>query len=314
LHDAVIFRIGTSGYSYPGPPPKGWFGAFYPQSKGKRFDALEYYSRYFDVVEINSSFYGPPTPAMAEGWVKKTSPGFEFAVKLWQKFTHPSKIGQGNARGGWEAITQDDIDLCRKGFQPLAESGKLAALLLQYPASFDASPENTDKLSDTLKAFADYPLAVELRHRSWSDNPESTKQILEERRATLALIDEPKFQSSIRQSTDSIGDMLYFRAHGRNAAMWWDNKESWERYDYCYSWEEIKKIADKIKTATIMRPEIRKALVFFNNHARGQSAVNALMLSHAMGLPVKNAPNEALTQAFPQISEIIPRTPKDTLF
>src|SRR5437773_11986026 len=81
-------KIGTSGYSYPGPAPKGWAGTFYPV-QGRRFDALEYYSRFFDVVEINSSFYRPPAPAMAEAWVGKTPDDFEFAVKLWQKFTHP---------------------------------------------------------------------------------------------------------------------------------------------------------------------------------------------------------------------------------
>src|ERR671924_609143 len=84
-------RIGTSGYSYPGPPPKGWSGVFYPQNRGKRFDPLEYYSQIFNVVEINSSFYGPPSEKMAEAWVRKTPADFAFTVKLWQKFTHPKK-------------------------------------------------------------------------------------------------------------------------------------------------------------------------------------------------------------------------------
>lgn len=86
-------RIGTSGYSYPGPPPKGWSGVFYPQTKGKRFNELEYYSSFFNAVEINSTFYRPPAPTMAGAWVTKAPAHFQFAIKAWQKFTHAKKVG-----------------------------------------------------------------------------------------------------------------------------------------------------------------------------------------------------------------------------
>src|SRR5919108_2303649 len=231
-------RIGTSGYSYPAPPPKGWSGVFYPQNRGKRFDPLEYYSQIFNVVEINSSFYGPPSEKMAEAWVRKTPADFAFTVKLWQKFTHPKKIGQGTSRGEWEAINKDDLDLFRAGIQPLADSGKLAAILLQYPAGFYCSPENIEKLHTTLNYFPQYPRAVELRHKSWSERAEETTALLEQNESTWVFIDEPKFASSARQNFDPVGKMLYFRAHGRNVQKWWNHKESWERYDYCYSREE----------------------------------------------------------------------------
>ena len=68
--------------------------------------------------------------------------------------------------------------------------------------------------------------------------------MLEEYRTGWALIDEPKFDTSIRQGLNTLGDTFYFRAHGRNAKAWWNPKESWERYDYFYSRDEIKKIAD----------------------------------------------------------------------
>ena len=87
------FKIGTSGYSYPGDPPKGWYGVFYPETRSKNLNELEYYSQFFDTVEINSTFYRPPSPAMSKAWAKKTPANFEFAVKVWQKFTHPKKIG-----------------------------------------------------------------------------------------------------------------------------------------------------------------------------------------------------------------------------
>ena len=77
-------RIGTAGYSYPGLPPKGCHGAFYPQSKGKRIDELEYYSQIFNTVEINPSFYGPPSERMANARVRKTPEDLIFILKLWQ--------------------------------------------------------------------------------------------------------------------------------------------------------------------------------------------------------------------------------------
>ena len=171
-----IIRIGTAGYSYPGPPPKGWHGVFYPQARGKRIDELEYYSRIFNTVEINSSFYGPPSERMAHAWIRKTTADFLFTLKLWQKFTHPMKIGQGNSKGQWESTTQADVDLFKTGIHPLAASGKLGAIVLQYPAGFYCSPENVGRLSSTLRVFSEYPRAVELRHRSWSDRTSQQKR------------------------------------------------------------------------------------------------------------------------------------------
>jgi uncharacterized protein YecE (DUF72 family) len=78
------FKIGTSGYSSPGQPPKGWYGVFSPEIRGKRLDELEHYSQFFDTVEINSTFYRQPSPGMAKAWEKKTPPTFEFAGMEWQ--------------------------------------------------------------------------------------------------------------------------------------------------------------------------------------------------------------------------------------
>lgn len=294
-------RIGSSGYSYPGPPPKGWFGAFYPEISAKRIDQLEYYSELFNVVEINSSFYGPPSEKVAQAWVRKTPADFVFTVKLWQKFTHPSKIGQRGSSEEWKPIDRDDLELFQAGLQPLAEAGKLGALLLQYPAGFHCSPENLDKLQNSLAYFPHYPKAVELRHKSWSESGEETGALLEQHRATWVLIDEPKFASSIRQKFEPVGGMLYFRAHGRNAQKWWNHKESWERYDYCYSRDEIKKMADRIKDATA-KPGTQRAFIFFNNHARANAAVNAIMLSQELQIPLKAMPSEALVAKFPQLA------------
>lgn len=94
LDPAKDIKIGTSGYSYPGPPPKGWYGAFYPEQKPKGFDELKYYSQIFNTCELNNTFYRIPSAQVAKGWAAKTPSDFAFVIKLWQKFTHPMKIGK----------------------------------------------------------------------------------------------------------------------------------------------------------------------------------------------------------------------------
>ena len=142
LDPARDIKIGTSGYAYPGPPPAGWYGTFYPERKRKGFDELGFYAAIFNTCEINNSFYRPPSAAVAKAWVQKTPDDFSFVLKLWQKFTHSMKILRNSAREQWEPPTQADFDEFRAGILPLAEAGKLGALLLQYPAGFHFSEEN----------------------------------------------------------------------------------------------------------------------------------------------------------------------------
>ena len=294
--------IGTSGYSYPGPPPKGWKGAFYPDVKGITSDELEYYSQIFNAVEINNTFYRPPSKAIASRWAAKTPADFVFSIKVWQKFTHPMKILGKAPAEHWEPVTQEDFDEFRAGILPLAEAGKLGVLLLQYPAGFHCSPESVDTVARTLRWFYDYPKVVELRHKSWSEQSAATRALLMENRASGVIIDEPKFGTSIRQDWEVIGDIFYFRAHGRNAKAWWNPKEAWQRYDYLYSREEIKIQAERIKGA-VGAPGVKKAFAFYNNHARANAAANAIMLSQELGVRLKAMPAEAMLASFPQLAQ-----------
>ena len=300
LNPARDIKIGTSGYAYPRAPAKGWYGAFYPDKKKKGFDELNYYAQIFNTCEINTTFYRPPSPKIARTWADKTPDDFSFAVKLWQKFTHPMKISRNKSADKWEMASQSDFDEFRAGILPLAEAGKLGALLLQYPAGFHCSAENLEKVESTLRWFYDYPKVVELRHKSWSEKNSEIKRLLLENRASGVLIDEPKFAASIRQPAETIGEIFYFRAHGRNAKAWWNPKEPWERYDYLYSREEIKKHAARIKTAA-GKPGVKKAFAFYNNHARANAPANAIMLSQELGVRLKAMPPEAMVTKFPDL-------------
>ena len=308
-------RIGTSGYSYPGPAPQGWYGVFYPEKKAKKFDELAFYSSFFDSVEINSTFYRPPAPGIAEAWAKRSPADFEFAVKVWQKFTHPMKLGEETGEKGrnWEAPTQADVELFKRGVGPLSDCGKLGVLLFQYPPGFHYSEENAEKLGWTLDVFKDYPKAVELRHRSWSDKGAETKRLLGQCGATWAVIDEPKFASSVVQGFEPMGNIFYLRLHGRNREKWWSHKEAWERYDYFYGPEEIRSLAGGVGEAAEKSPRA-KIYVLFNNHARGQAVADAVMLKRELGQEVAAALPESLVRAYPQLAGFGRVQDRDTLF
>jgi uncharacterized protein YecE (DUF72 family) len=195
---------------------------------------------------------------------------------------------------------QKDFDEFRSGILPLAESGKLGVLLFQYPISFHYSPKNIESIEKVLRSFYDYNKVIELRHKSWGEEGAEVKRLLEEYRASEVLIDEPKFGTSIRQQPEVIGDILYFRARGRNAKKWWHAKESWERYDYLYSRPEIKQHAKRIKAAA-STPGVKKAFAFYNNHSRANAPANAIMLSQELGVRLNGMPSEAMVSTFPDL-------------
>jgi uncharacterized protein YecE (DUF72 family) len=271
--------IGTSGWSYPRGAGT-WKGYFYPTGK---INELEYYSQFFNTVEINSSFYRPPNPGYVYNWARQVPAGFLFTVKLWQKFTHPKMYEE--ATGEAAVISQDDVNLFKKSIEPLARYGKLGALLAQFPPSFKNDGFGQQVLGAVIKTFSEYRLAVELRHRSWSDD-ENTARFLRENDVSWVQIDEPKFKTSIAAEVPITADMAYFRFHGRNAEMWWKG-DSETRYKYLYSAEEISELADKVKTGS-EKADLTFAL--FNNHWQGYAPRNAVDIMKVLQLPFKEIP------------------------
>ena len=147
-------------------------------------------------------------------------------------------------------IDVDAIDTYRRGIEPLATTGKIGALLAQFPPSFKQNAESQGYLDALLERFRDYPIAVELRHRSWSDDFASTLLLLNSHNAALTQIDEPKFRFSIRQDRlPNIEGFYYMRLHGRNAAQWWKHDKSEDRYNYLYSANELTPFAETADAA-----------------------------------------------------------------
>ncbi|HEY7472808.1 MAG TPA: DUF72 domain-containing protein [Gemmatimonadota bacterium] len=255
--------IGPAGWSY-----EDWKGVVYPAGAGRRFDPLEYLARYFDVVEINTSFYRPPPAAWTRSWARRVEdhPRFRFTAKLWRGFTHEQGAPPSNA----------DLDAFREGIDPLAEEDRLLAILAQFPWSFRNEPEERARLAAILDAFADYPLVVEVRHASW-DEPE-TLAWLRERGVGLAAIDQPLHEGSLGPVDRRTGPVAYYRFHGRNFEAWFaEGRPSHERYDYLYDEEELEPWVRRIEAAAA-DARVKAVIAITNNHYQGQAAVNALQL------------------------------------
>ena len=316
-------RIGTSGWNYPAG--KGtWNGLFYPATRSKKagtagFDELRFYAEHFNTVEVNSTFYGQPRADVTAAWAARTPPGFEFSLKLYQKFTHPKMFREAalKAAPGSEGtlldllaqVTRSDIDDFRAGIEPLASAGKLGAILAQFPASFKDSAASRDYLSQLLRLFGEYSVAVELRHRSWSDAVGETLALLNGFNAAWVQIDEPKFHFSIRQNyLPNVTGFYYMRLHGRNVAQWWRHDKSEDRYNYLYSGDELKEFAE---TAGAAKELVKKSYLYTNNHFAAKSVVNTVMLKAQLGEPIEGEYPPELVERYPEIRDlVILSTPK----
>src|SRR5215475_5230231 len=279
-----IIRIGPAGWSY-----KDWEGVVYPQKPGKSFDPLAYLARFFDTIEINSSFYRPPAPTTTKSWATRVAANkkFVFTAKLHRVFTHE----RGKA-------TKKDEKEYRQGMDVLAKAGKLGAVLLQFPWSFKNTPDDRVYLGKLLEKFSDYPLVLEVRHRSW--NSPEVYEWLTERGVGICNIDQPVFAKSIRPAALTTSPVGYVRLHGRNYQNWFREKAPRdERYNYLYSHDELEPWLKRIKEVA---QETRETYVITNNHFRGQAIVNALELKSTFA--EKRVPAPApLFAHYPQLAE-----------
>ena len=258
-----MIRYGPAGWMYD-----DWAGIVYPQPKPKKFDPLQYLAGYFDTIEVNSTFYRPPTPKTTASWLRRVeeNPRFRFAAKLYRRFTH-------DRASAW---TAGEVAEVRAGFDPMLESGRLGAVLLQFPWSFRRTDENRQWLADLLRAFGHYPLVLEVRHESW--NTPALFDTLAERGIGFVNIDQPLFRDSIAPSAHATSPVGYVRVHGRNYRDWFREKAGRdERYDYLYTAEELRPWAERTKEIA-NDPATEDVFVVTNNHYRGKAVANALML------------------------------------
>lgn len=284
MSNKPLIRVGPAGWSY-----KDWEGVVYPEKPGPRFDPLEYLARFFDTIEINSSFYRPPATTTAQSWARRVRANahFAFTAKLHRLFTHDR--GKANA---------NDEKEFRVGIDPLASEGRLGALLLQFPWSFKNTDEDRSYLGRLLEQFRDYPLVVEVRHTSW--NTPEIYEWLEERAVGICNIDQPIFSRSIRPASLSTSPIGYVRLHGRNYQNWFrESAPRDDRYNYLYSVDELDPWITRIRDVA---RQTHETYVITNNHFRGQAVVNALEIKSTLVEHKIPAP-APLFETYPRLQE-----------
>ncbi len=245
-----MIKIGTSGFSYP-----DWIGTVYPPGLSER-QHLAFYAQEFSTVEINMTYYRVPDVATVQGWIRKTPEGFLFSVKAHQDLTH-----------GREA---PDFAAFVAAVQPLAEAGRLACVLAQFPYSFHPTPANRNYLKRLRDGLDGLPAVVEFRHAGWVN--QATYDLLAGLGLGFCCVDEPQLRGLMPPVAIATGPIAYVRFHGRNSAKWYNHQEAWERYNYTYSTAELSEWVPRLRQ---LDAKAELTLVYFNNHYAGQAVRGA---------------------------------------
>ena len=274
--------IGTAGWSYP-----HWNGLVYPKMYGSGFHPLEFLSRRFDTVEINSSFYQHLKPEVVRLWMKKVeaNPRFQFTAKLHQRFTH-SRL-----------LEEAEVAAFAEGLRPMLRAKKLGALLMQFPWSFRFTAENKDFFIKLRRAFHEFPLVAEMRHSSWM--AEEAVGVFLDYRVGFCNIDQPEYTRAMPPTSYLTSGVGYVRLHGRNPqnslGAYSRDSQRVRQHDYLYSEAELAEWTKRIEHISRFADS---TFVIFNNDAQGKSVVNALQLRSIMGGGRATAPKE-LRRKFP---------------
>src|SRR5262249_7406098 len=264
------------GWSY-----KDWDGVLYPpEVTRKKIHPVEFLARYFDVIEINTSFYGHIRPELGRLWCRKAAavnPDFLFTAKLHRSFTHSPLAVMEPTSAASIRPNDEDEKLAREGLESLASEGKLGALLIQFPVSFKNTSLNREYLEQLLRQFIEYPRVVEVRHSSW-DNPETIRDF-ERHNVSFCNIDLPLIGRSLEATEHVTSPTAYVRLHGRNYDQWFQAEKCADRYNYLYPENELHGWKDKIKRIT---EKAGVTYVVANNHFEAKAAANALQLKHML--------------------------------
>ena len=235
--------LGTSGWSY-----NEWEGIFYMKGEKRKLRA---YSRIFNTVEIDSTWYRYPSKGIVMGWLRYTPSNFVFTAKLPKVITHEKVLGlKGDVRSDLESF----LEL----MEPLQLNGKLGCLLIQLPPSYEYNPESLESFLRILQP--QFRFAIEFRHLSWMR--EETWRLLQKHNVAYTNVDEPLLPPEVHLTTD----FAYFRWHGKGEKPW---------FNYRYKKEELEPWIPKVKEAS---KQVKRVHGYFNNHFHGYAPENCLNL------------------------------------
>lgn len=289
-------RVGTASWADP-----EFVRCWYPPGL-RAADRLRWYAEHFDLVEVNTAFYGVPTQADARRWVRETPHGFTFDVKLHRLLSrHPATVealprsapATVSGTRGQVVLTDELEDWLLSAFlealAPLAESGRMGALLLQLAPSFGPHPGALDALEPLARRVraAGHRLAVEFRHARWAAEPERSEVSARLRSWGAAWVGvdappaDPKHPNIFPRLDEPTSPLLaYLRLHGRDAHAYLTGKTVAERFHYLYSAAEIEEVKTRVEGLAAGAEEVH---VLFNNNARDFAPQNALDLLRILG-------------------------------
>ena len=276
---------------------------WYPKRSMSAEARLRHYASIFTLVEVDATYYHPPTEELAALWVNRTPQDFRFDIKAYSLLTqHPTRpdslwadVAEAIPAEHAEKkslylshLPDDAVDAAfehfRQALMPLHSAGKLGAVFFQFPQWFTNRRDNREFLDRLPGRLPDYQIAVEFRHASWlaDDSAPKTLQQLEGLGLAYVSVDEPQgFKSSVPPVVAATADLAVVRMHGHN-------KENWqrkgitaaERFKYLYSPKELQDWAPKVREVA---EQARETHVLFNNCYRDYGVRNARELGELLG-------------------------------
>lgn len=286
--------VGTASWSDP-----GFVQHWYPKGMHAH-ERLGWYAQYFEMVEVNSTFYSVPDLRMVERWCAATPDPFTFDVKLHQLFSFhstaakllPSDLQQRAATNGKGKVTLTPdlekamLDLFLRSMSVLRSAGKLGVFLLQLSPAFSPRVHELEELEHLIGMLGDYRLAIEFRNRNWvtGDQLKSTVDFLKRRRVTFVNVDAPAadhftiMPSDVNEITNQ--GLAYLRLHGRNARAYVTGKTVATRFNYDYRDDEIREVTERSRQLAHEADEVH---VVFNNNALDYAPRAAARLRRALG-------------------------------
>lgn len=252
-------RLGTQGWNYD-----AWVGPFYPDGT-RPPDYLGVYSRAFNTVEVDSTFYAIPPAKVVRGWASRVPAGFTFALKLPQAVTHEQRL-----RGSATDIANRFFDVARE------LGGKLGPILIQLGPDF--APVEEGALREFLPLLPnDLHLAIEFRQKGWLRDDICT--LLHEHQVALALSDGkwiPRRQL-LNLAGKPTGSFAYLRWMGPDRTIVDYSHVQVDRSEELAAWSAA------VRALAVRLPSVYG---YMNNHFAGHSPQSVRELSRLLGLPV----------------------------
>lgn len=267
---------------------------FYPEEleHGRRQrDRLSFYARFFSVVEIDTTFYGIPKPAVVGGWVQRTPDDFVFNVKAYRSLTGHEREGRAV-----RPPTADEERDFLAALEPLRDSGKLRAVHYQFPPWLTNRPDARELLLAARERHPDDIVAAEFRHRSWFEGgawPE-TEELLRELDVVFVGVDAPQVGDATAPPHLAITSsrLCIVRFHGRNRRTWYiRGKTSADRFDYLYRPQQLAEWAPALRAAAEQDVPVHALL---NNNRSNYAVINAFDLAAMLGPPPPRPPDPIL--------------------